>query len=71
MVVLTSGLWLLVIPFMPKRCIACGIDSGMTMKVVKPKQNKEDAINWMKRNPVWTLLIIIFICLYMAGSCAK
>lgn len=33
MVLITYGLWLLLIPFMPKRCICCGIDKNTNRKI--------------------------------------
>jgi len=39
-IIATSGLWLLAIPFYPKRCVVCGCRLGEARKLLRVK--KED-----------------------------
>ena len=52
-VLITGGLWLLAIPFYPKRCIICGAD-----------QSSSSSISW----PIWILLGLTALLVLLASQ---
>ncbi len=56
-VLLTAGLWLLALPFYPKRCITCGL-------------TKSDSVPWYRtwRVAVFPLLLCIGMAVFLAGE---
>ncbi len=46
---LTGGLWLLAIPFYPKRCIVCGCEGDGRIKLTRKVTTKDPNLIWEKR----------------------
>ncbi len=66
MVVITGGLWLLMIPLYPSRCINCGMRRA-------PAQMQNFA-DWLKTSPmgaVVSVCILVGICAFMVSSVLK
>ena len=68
-VLITAGLWLLIIPLYPKRCIICGynLSSSRTESVIKwVDQHKKGSRELSVSSTTFWALVLIFIALLLA-----
>ena len=60
MVVVTCGLWLLVIPIMPKRCSICGLTKSAGSEDRIERENNP-FFGFIQEHPVIVILALLFI----------